>query len=378
MREVPFCKASLTEAEEKAVVEAMRSGWITKGPKTVEFEKKFAAKVNAAYAVGLNSCTAGLHLILEGLGVGPGDEVITTPVTFASTANVIIHTGAKVVFADVDPVNGNIDPNDVYKRITNDTKAVICVHLHGHPCEMDRLRDVCEERGIFLIEDAAHAPGADYKGEKCGSLADAASFSFYATKNITTGEGGMVTTHQADLAERIRVLSLHGLSKDAWKRYSPGGSAFYSVVAAGYKYNMNDLQAAMGLAQLERFDELQQRRSMLWQQYGYVLQGVEGIVLPHVSQDVTHACHIYAVRLKDEGCRDRVMSALREKGIYTQVHFVPLNKQPFYRALLGAEACRLKNAVDFTSSILSLPFYPDMLEEDLLYVADELKKAVAG
>ena len=250
--QVAFTLPDITEREIAAVTEALRSGWLTMGPRVAEFEEAFARYVGARHAVAVSSCTAALHLALEGLGVGPGDEVITSPYTFTATAAVIEHLGAKPVFADIDPQTLNIDPTDIEPRITQRTRAIIVVHLAGLPAEMDRILDVANRHGIPVIEDAAHGFPTAYKGRTIGSISRATCFSFYATKCITTGEGGMLCTDDEVLAERARLMRLHGMSRDAWKRYETAGSWFYKVLAPGYKYNMTDPQAAMGLVQLER------------------------------------------------------------------------------------------------------------------------------
>ena len=254
---LPYALPLIEEDDIAGVVEALRSGWIAKGPKTMEFEKQFAEYVGAKYAVALNSCTAALHLCLVAAGIGEGDEVLTTPMTFAASANVVIHTGAKPVFVDIDPVTMNIDPKKIREKITPRTKAIIPVHIAGHPCEMDEIMAIAREYNLFVLEDGAHAVYTQYKGKTIGSIGDATAFSFYATKNLVTGEGGMITTNNEDLYNKIRVMSTHGMSRNAWNRYTEVGSWYYEILVPGYKDNMSDIMAGLGLSQLAKLERMQ-------------------------------------------------------------------------------------------------------------------------
>ncbi|RKY89127.1 UDP-4-amino-4,6-dideoxy-N-acetyl-beta-L-altrosamine transaminase, partial [candidate division KSB1 bacterium] len=266
-RFLPFHQPSIDGEEIQEVVDTLKSGWITTGPKTKLFEKKFQEYIGCKYAIAVSSCTAGLHLALVAAGVGQGDEVITTPYTFATTGEVIIQIGAKPVFVDIEEDGFNIDVTKIPEAITPETKAIIPVHFAGEPCDMDEIMKIAQENNLFVIEDAAHAVGAEYKGKKIGNIGDVTVFSFYATKNLTTGEGGMVTTNNDELAEKIRLLSLHGISKDAWKRYTAEGSWYYEILYAGYKYNMTDIQASLGIHQLNKLEKFLSIRQKYAQRY---------------------------------------------------------------------------------------------------------------
>jgi len=378
-RLIPFHRPSLGRAEERAVCAVLRSGWLTTGPQTQAFEKKFQNYVGTKAALGVNSCTAGLHLILKALGIGKGDEVITSPLTFAATANVIVHCGAHPVFADVLPENGTIDPCAVARRITKRTRALIVVHLGGYPCDMDALRTLCHKKKIAIIEDAAHALGGSYKGQNVGTLGMAAAFSFYATKNITTGEGGMVTTDDTRLAARIALLRLHGLSADAWKRYTPSGSFHYQVLDAGFKYNMFDLQAALGIIQLQRMPAFFAARVRLWETYMRRLRQIPEIACPALPPEGVHARHLFMVRLNRNrltASRDQIMHILRRCGVNTQVHFCALHLQPFYRNLLGCKPEAYPVASHLSHTLLSLPFYPGLTRDDAHYVCDKIETVI--
>lgn len=379
MRNIPFHCSFIGEEEEQAVVKTLRTGWLTKGPQTVEFEDQFKKYVGTKYAVGLNSCTAGLHLALLALGIKKTDEVITTPLTFAATANVIVHCGAKVVFADVEESTGNICFEDILKKTTSKTKAIIVVHFAGHPCSMDKICQFAKHKKIHVIEDAAHALGAAFDGKKVGTWGKAAAFSFYATKNITTGEGGMLTTNCKKTAEKVGVLSLHGLSRNAWKRYAPGENVFYSLNDAGFKYNMFDLQAALGIEQLKRFDLFQEQREKNWNLYNHFLSGLACVELPSVQKNIIHARHLYIVKFdisKLSVSRNQIMELLRKKGIYTQVHFIPLHMQPFYKKRYSLKNSDFPVATQLAKTMVSLPFYPQLKKDDIEYVCNQIKDLV--
>jgi dTDP-4-amino-4,6-dideoxygalactose transaminase len=331
--QVPYHRPSIGQEEIDEVVETLKSGWLTTGPRTARFEQEFASYVGAPHAQAVNSCTAGLHLTLAALKIGPGDEVITTPLTFCATVNAILHVGATPVLADVGP-DGNIDPNSVAERITGKTRAILPVHLAGAPCEMSALWALARKHRLYVIEDAAHAAGTHYRGQPVGAgnphLGDhstACVFSFYATKNLTTGEGGMVTTHDAALAESLKILCLHGISKNAWNRYSDRGNWYYEVTASGFKYNLSDIQSAIGIHQLKKLEHFIEVRSRYAALYNQILAGIEELELPPVPPHSRHAWHLYMLRLNLDRIsidRDEFINALRERGIGTSVHFIPI------------------------------------------------------
>ena len=376
---LPFALPDVSDAEIAEVVDTLRSGWITYGPKTQRFEAEFAAAVGAKQALALNSCTAGLHLALLAAGVGRGDEVITTPITFAATANVIVHAGATPVLADVCADDLNIDPRAVVAKITPRTKALMPVHYGGQPCRMDELLAIAKEHGLVVIEDAAHAAGAAYKGRPIGAIGDASVFSFYAIKNMTTGEGGMLTTDDDALADKVRVLRSHGLSADAWKRYSASGGADYEVTAPGFNYGMNDLQASIGLGQLARLPEFNAKRTRLAEHYTQLFAAVPEVETPTVREDVVSSWYIYVLRLNDVGIsRDEFAEELRLRGVGTAVHFLPAHYHPYYRERLGFRKGDYPVAEAEFERLISLPLFPLMTETDVERVVEAVEGIIAG
>ncbi len=373
---LPFALPSIDEAEIAEVTDSLKSGWITTGPKTEEFARRFAKACGAAYAVPVNSCTAALHLSLKALDVGPGDEVITSTMTFCSTVNVIVHTGATPILADVDPETLNIDPAEVKMRVTSKTKAIIPVHYGGHPVALDSIHEIAEERGLKVIEDAAHAPFAEYKGTVLGGLSDATCFSFYATKNLTTAEGGMLTTDDQALYEKASALSLHGLSKDAWDRYSEKGSWYYEVIYPGFKYNMFDIQAAMGLRQLDKHDALQARRDEIAAAYHAAFAGHPALIVPVARDHVRHVWHLYPLRLRLENLtldRAEFIEEMKAGNIGTSVHFIPVHLHPYYRDAYGYARGDYPVAENAYDRLVSLPIYPRMTDDDVKDVIAAVK-----
>jgi perosamine synthetase len=376
VRQVPFHRPSFDERELKAIEEVLRSGWITTGEKTREFERRFAEYVGASHAVAVNSCTAGLHLALAAEGIGPGDEVVTTPYTFVATVETICYQGARPVFADVDPSTRNIDPAAVAAKITPKTRAIVPVHIAGLPCDLDAIHEVASAHGIPVLEDAAHSLPAAYKGRRIGSLSRATAFSFYATKNLTTAEGGMLTTEDPDLAARYRRLSLHGITADGWKRYRLGGKWFYEVVEMGYKYNLTDIAAAMGLVQLDKLDEFDARRHAIARAFGEKLAGLP-LALPSEPAHARHAWHLYIVGLTPEApiTREQLIERLTQKGIGTSVHFIPAHLHPYYAAHLNHREGDFPRAEAAFKCAVSLPLYPAMTDEEVDYVASAVREA---
>jgi dTDP-4-amino-4,6-dideoxygalactose transaminase len=362
-----FSTPAVGEEEVAEVADTLRSGWITTGPKTAQFEAAFKARVGAADALGLNSCTAGLHIALQALGVGAGDEVITTPMTFCACANVIEHLGATPVLADVEPDTLNIDPKAVAAAIGPRTRAILATHYAGHPVDLDPLQELAAAHQLGLLEDAAHALPASYRGRLIGSGENPVAFSFYATKNLTTGEGGMLTGSPEFLA-RARTLSLHGMSRDAWKRYGQGGSWFYEVNEPGFKYNMTDIQAAMGLVQLRRLERFQQRRREIVARYNAAFEKMDALEIPVERPDVEHAWHLYVLRLRLGALRigrDQFIDELTARNIGTSVHFIPLHLHPFYRQKYGYLPHRFPVAYGAYQRMLSLPLHPGLTDEDV-------------
>jgi dTDP-4-amino-4,6-dideoxygalactose transaminase len=374
--------APLIEEEEIQEVEAtLRSGWLGTGPKTKKFEADFAAYTGAKHAIALNSCTAGLHLALDVLGVGPGDEVITTAMTFAATANVICHVGATPVFVDVDPLTQNIDPQAIEAAITPKTKVIIPVHFAGRPCDMDAIMDIARRYGLKVIEDAAHATETWYKGRKVGTIGDIAAFSFYSTKNIVTGEGGMVTTNDDRIADEIRIRSLHGISRDAWKRYSAAGYTPYDCMYPGYKYNMMDLQASLGIHQLAKVDRFWALRDKYWKMYNDAFSQLDEVIVPVPDEpDTKHGRHLYTLLLdldKVNVDRYEVMELLRQENIGSGVHFVALHLHSLYRERYGYKRCDFPNAEWVSDRTFSLPISPKMTEADVQDVIAAVLRVIA-
>lgn len=367
------------QAELDGTVEALRSGWWSKGPKVAAFEKRFAEAVGVRHAIALNSCTAGLFLGLKVLGVGPGDEVITTPMTFCATANTIVHCGATPVFADVEEETGLIDPREIEKKITSRTKGIVPVHYAGRACDMDAINAIAKKHGLFVLEDAAHAVYTTYQnGKWVGNGENLTAFSFYATKNLATGEGGMITTNDDALYERLQVLSLHGMSKGAWNRFSAAGSWKYDVVEAGYKYNMTDPAAALGLAQLDRLEDMQAKRLEYAQIYNRAFADVKGISVLPDSRWGRNAWHLYMIKVERNGLavsRDKFIRLLNEEyKIGTSVHYIPVPLHPFYRIHYGTRQGDYPHAERLYSQILSIPLNPSLTREDVNYVCEAVRE----
>lgn len=369
--QIPFHRADLGEEEVQAVADVIRSGWLTMGAKTFEFEKQFARYVGASHAVAVSSCTAALHLALEAIGVQRGDEVLVPTTTFTATAEVVTYFGARPVFVDVDPVTLNLDPADAERRITARTKAIIPVHLAGTPCDMREILEIARRHSIRVIEDAAHALPSSYQSQKIGSISDLTAFSFYATKTLTTGEGGMITTEDAECAKRLQVMRLHGIARDAWKRYSAEGSWFYEVLEAGYKYNLTDLQAALGLAQLAKCDDMFVGRQRVAERYSTAFKEIAALQVPSVPEDRTTSWHLYILRLKLDRLgidRNQFIRELAERGVSTSVHFIPLHLQPVYQREFKYKAGDCPIAEREYQRSLSLPIYSSMHDEEIEYV----------
>jgi dTDP-4-amino-4,6-dideoxygalactose transaminase len=377
---LPFSPPAIGEEEINEVVDTLRSAWITTGPKTREFEQEFASYLGAPAALALNSCTAGLHTALVTLGVGPGDEVITTPLTFAASVNVIEHVGARPVLVDVEPDTLNLDPEKVERAITPATRAIIPVHFAGHPVELDPILECARRFGLAVVEDAAHAVPAKYRGRYIGSGENPVAFSFYATKNLTTAEGGMLTG-SADFLDQARIVSLHGMSRDAWKRYAKGGSWFYEVVLPGFKYNMTDIQASLGRWQLRKLAAFQQRRREIVDAYNRAFAELDVLEVPTERPHVEHAWHLYVLRLRLDGLtisRDRFIDELTERNIGTSVHFIPIHLHPYYRDRYGFAPEDFPVAYQAYQRMLSLPLNVTMTDEDVADVVEAVRDIAIG
>ena len=374
---LPFAAPSIGPEEEAEVLDALRSGWLTSGPKVKQFEEEFAARVGTKHAVAVNSCTAALHLALEAVGVESGDEVLTTPMTFAATGEVIRYLGATPVLVDIDPVTMNIDPAALAAAAKKawHAKAIIPVHIGGLMCDMDAIGAVAKEHGLRVIEDAAHTFPSTYKGRMVGTISDVTCFSFYSTKTITTGEGGMATTADEDLAERMRMMSLHGISKNAWTRYTKSGSWQYEILSPGFKYNMPDLAAALGLAQLRKAETFHRRRIEIARRYNDAFSQIRDLVEtpPDAPSGDLHSWHLYVLRLHLDRLtisRDDFVEELRAANIGTSVHFIPLHLHPYYRETYGYEPGDFPNAYQSYLRSISLPIYPKMTDADIDSVID--------
>lgn len=360
----------IEEAEIAEVVDSLRSGWLGTGPKVARFEHDFAAYKGVAEnrVAAVNSCTAALHISLIAAGIGPGDEVITTPMTFAATVNAIIHSGATPVLADVDPVTMNIDPAEIEARITPRTRAILPVHLAGRPCPMTAIRQLADKHNLILIEDCAHAIETEYHGQKAGTFGEFGCFSFYVTKNVVTGEGGMIIANDEAQIARAKVLALHGMSKDAWRRYSDDGYKHYAVVASGFKYNMMDIQAAIGIHQLARVEANWRRRQEIWQVYQQAFADLPITRPAEPEPDTRHAYHLYPILVDETVCgisRDEFMAAMTRLNIGVGVHYLSIPEHPFYQERFGWRPEEFPHAMKIGRQTVSLPLSPKLSNGDV-------------
>ena len=377
---IPFHRPSVGHDEMQAVQRVLDSRWLTTGPVTKEFEHQFATFVGCKYALAVNSATAALQLSMDSIGVEPGDEVLVPTYTFTATAAVVIHAGARPIFCDSVQNGFNMCPDGAERLITSRTKAVVPVHIAGQPCDLDRIQTLATKYSVHVIEDAAHALPASYNGRRVGAISELTAFSFYATKTISTGEGGMLTTDNEEYAERATKMRLHGISGDAWKRYSQEGSWFYEVQDAGYKMNLCDVLAAIGCAQLAKCERFWERRQAIARFYSENFSRFEELqVPPPANRDAEHAWHLYILRIKPEllaSNRNDFIAELKKRGIGTSVHFIPLHLHPFYAQRYGCQRGDFPNAEDAYSRCISLPIFPDMTDEEVERVVSSVKDVV--
>jgi perosamine synthetase len=373
--QIPFHKMYISNEEIDAVVEVIKSGWLTMGPKCVEFEEEFKKFVGSTEAVMLNSATAALHLALKAIGLKENDEVILPTNTFVATAEVVTYFNAAPVLCDIEEDTHNIDVSKIEELITPKTKAIIPVHFAGQPCDMEEIYKIAKKYNLKVIEDAAHALPSSYKGQMIGSLpqTDITCFSFYATKTLSTGEGGMATTNNPEFAKIIKINRLHGISKDAWDRYTSKGKWYYEVVDNGNKYNSTDINAALGLVQLKKQFELREKRAAIAKKYNEAFANNTNIIIPFVKEDRETSWHLYVIKVNN---RDEVIEQMKERGIGCSVHFIPIHKHPYYKQTYNFQDKDYPVANSVFKKSLSLPIYPDMSENEVEYVIENLLEVV--
>ena len=368
---IPYGKQTIEQDDIQAVVDVLKSDFLTTGPKIAEFEQTVADYVGAKYAIAISNGTSALHAACFAAGIGPGDEVITTPLTFAASTNCVLYCGGTPVFADVDPKTYNIDPEDIRRKITDRTKAIIAVHLAGQPCDMDAIHSIAREHGLIVIEDGAHALGSVYKGKKVGSMSDMTTFSFHPVKPITTGEGGMIVTDNEDFYKKMVLFRSHGITRDDSMMTRNDGPWFYQQFDLGYNYRITDIQCALGCSQMKKLDRFLARRKEIVARYNEAFADCDNIITPYQLSDTESGWHLYIVQVKN--CdRRKVFENMREKGIGVNVHYIPVYMHPYYQEH-GYENVHCANAEEIYSHIISLPLYPGLTSEQQDYVIDTLK-----
>lgn len=368
---IPYGRQTIEDDDIDAVIEVLKSDYLTTGPKIAEFEKSVADYVGAKYAVAISNGTSALHAACFAAGIGPGDEVITTPITFAASSNCVLYCGGTPVFADIDPKTYNVDPDDIRKKITDKTKAIIAVHLAGQPCDMDEIHKIAKENNLIVIEDGAHALGSVYKGKKVGSLSDMTTFSFHPVKPITTGEGGMIVTDNEEFYKKMVLFRSHGITRDEAMMTRNDGPWFYQQFELGFNYRITDIQCALGCSQMKKLDRFLAKRKEIVLRYNEAFADCENIVTPYQLPETESGWHLYIVQVKN--CdRKQIFEALRDKGIGVNVHYIPVYMHPYYQEH-GYKDVHCKNAEEVYSHIISLPLYPGLTEEQQNYVIDTLK-----
>jgi dTDP-4-amino-4,6-dideoxygalactose transaminase len=377
---LPFGSPMIEQPEIDEVVDSLKSGWLSTGPKVWKFEEMFKKYIGTKHAIGVNSCTSAIHLSLSVIGIKSGDEIIVPTLTFSATANAVIHAGGVPIFVDCEKDTMNICPNEIEKKITSKTKAILVVHFAGRACNMDAIMSIANQHHLKVIEDCAHAIETEYHGKKMGTFGEAGCFSFYATKNIVTGEGGMIVTDNDSYAEQFRVLRLHGMSKDAWNRYGSSGYKHYEVVCAGYKYNMMDIQAALGIHQLPRIDKYWRRRKEIWEKYNKAFEEELGIIIPSpVESNTKHAYHLYTILLDIDRLkitRDWFLNEMTNQNIGIGVHYIALHLHPYYQKAFGYKRGDFTNAEWISDRTVSLPLSAKLTDEDIENVIDAVKKII--
>ena len=376
---LPYGAQWLDENEIYEVIDSLKSDWITTGPKMRLFEENFSKFIGSKYAVAVNSGTAALHVSTSSIKINPGDEVITTPLTFVASANCIVYRGGTPILADIKKDTYNIDPEQIKKKITSKTKAIIPVHFAGQPCEMDEICEIAEEHNLFIIEDAAHAVDAEYKGKKIGNISDLTAFSFHPVKNMTTAEGGMVTTNDDDLYEKLLMFRTHGITKDAAKRFGKSGGYYYDMQYLGFRYNLSELHASLGIHQLKKLNAFQKRRKEIIEIYNRELSNIDGVITPYVRGYVKHSWHLYVLQLEIEKLkvdRDYIFQALREENIGVSVHYIPVHYHSFYQNKFNLNKGILPNVEWLFPRLLTIPLFPKMSENDVYDVINALEKVL--
>lgn len=374
-----FGSPAIEDSEITEVIESLKSGWLGTGPKVAQFEESFRNFKGASHAIAVNSCTAALHLSMLAAGLKPLDEVITSPMTFCATVNAIIHANLTPVLADIDPVTMNIDPEQIEKKITPKTRAILPVHFAGRPCNMDAITDIAEKHNLIVIEDCAHAIETEYHGKKTGTFGQFGCFSFYVTKNIVTGEGGMILTRNKEHASRIKRLAMHGLCSDAWKRFGDEGYKHYFVVECGFKYNMMDLQAAIGIHQLKRIESYRERREQIWQKYNRAFGDLPVVLPAEPESDTRHAYHLYTILIDEQKCgidRDFFLKVITENNIGVGVHYLSIPEHPYYQNTFGWHPEDYPNAMRIGRQTVSLPLSAKLTDEDVEDTVKTVQKII--
>ncbi len=377
---LPYGKQCLDDNEINEVIDSLKSRWITTGPKMRTFEEKFKKNIGSKHTIAVNSGTAALHISTSTIDINPGDEVITTPLTFVASANCIIYRGGTPIFADIKEDTYNINPDEIRKKINPKTKAIIPVHFAGQPCDMDEICEIAEENDLYIIEDAAHAIDAEYKGKKIGNNSDLTTFSFHPVKNITTAEGGMVTTNNDDFNEKLLMFRTHGISKDAAKRFGKSGDYFYDMQYLGFRYNLSELHASLGIHQLNKLEKFQRRRREIVKIYNRELQNIEEITIPFVKKNVKHSWHLYIIQLDIEKLkvdRDQIFRALREENIGVNVHYIPVHYHTYYQKKYGLTKGILPNVEELFPRIITIPLFQKMMDDDVYDVINALEKVIS-